>query len=239
MKMGERNSTDSQGYPRLLSLAVHEFRTPASIVAGYLRMMQSGVGGAMSDSHRKMIAEAEKGCGRLVELIAELSDIGKLDAELLPFAQERFDLFQLISDVASDMHEAQDREVKLLLRGATQGAPVIGDRGRLNKAFSVLFRAVLREQPAATTVIAERRIDGSGNAPRAVILIAREECVQRTYDAQPAPLDELRGGLGLGLPLARRVIERHRGQVWSPAAGDGDDAAAVRAGMIVSIPTQP
>jgi signal transduction histidine kinase len=201
-------------------------------------MMQSGVGGTVSDAQRKMINEAEKGCGRLVELIGELSDIGKLDAELLPLAEERFDLFQLIGDVASDMHEAEDREVKLLLRGATQGAPVIGDRGRLNKAFSVLFRAVLREQPAAATVVADRRIEGNGDAARAVILIARQECVQQTYDAQKSPLDELRGGLGLGLPLARRVIERHRGQVWSPAA-DGGDGAAVRAGMIVSIPTQP
>jgi signal transduction histidine kinase len=237
--MGERNSAESQSYPRLLSLAVHEFRTPASIVAGYLRMMQSGVGGTVSDAQRKMINEAEKGCGRLVELIAELSDIGKLDAELLPLAQERFDLFQLIGDVASDVHEAEDREVKLLLRGATQGAPVIGDRGRLNKAFSVLFRAVLREQPAAATVVADRRIEGNGDTARAVILIARQECLQQIYDAQKSPLDELRGGLGLGLPLARRVIERHRGQVWSPAATDGGEGAAVRAGTIVSIPTQP
>src|SRR6266536_6063873 len=61
-------------YPPLLSLAVHEFRTPASVVGGYLRMLQRD-GDGLSDRHRKMIDEAEKSCTRLVGLIAELSDI--------------------------------------------------------------------------------------------------------------------------------------------------------------------
>jgi signal transduction histidine kinase len=42
------------------------------------------------------------------------------------------------------------------------------------------------------------------------------------------PFDEQRGGLGLALPIARRVIERHRGRIWSPAGG--------RAAAIVSLP---
>jgi signal transduction histidine kinase len=46
------------------------------------------------------------------------------------------------------------------------------------------------------------------------------------------PLDEMRGGLGLALPFARRVIERHGGRVWSPAPDSGRSAAAA----IISLP---
>ena len=71
--------TNKAQYPELLSLAVHEFRTPASVVGGYLRMLQRD-SESFTDRQRKMIDEAEKSCARLVALIAELSDVSKLDA---------------------------------------------------------------------------------------------------------------------------------------------------------------
>lgn len=221
-------------YARLLSLAVHELRTPASVVGGYLRMLQSGVGGALTDGQRKMIAEAEKSCARIVTLIGELSDIGKLDGGTAVLTENAFDLFQLIQEVASDMHESEDREVHLQLRGDATGAPVRGDRTRLVSAFSVLFRAVLREQPSATTVVADRRLVRQADSPYAAIVVARANAVQETYDAAAAPFDELRGGLGLGLPLARRVLERYGGSVWTPQLGE--TGAAERAGLVVFVP---
>ena len=232
--MSDQIALTREAYARLLSLAVHEFRTPASVVGGYLRMLQSGVGGALTDGQRRMIGEAEKSCARIVTLIAELSDIGKLDGATAVFSESHFDLFQLVHDVASDMPESGDRAVHLQLRGTEAGAPVIGDRTRLASAFSVLLRAVLREQPAATTVVADRRLDEERYAKRAVILITREDAVQQTYDAAPAPLDELRGGLGLGMPLARRVIERYGGRIWTPASGN--DRIGELVGIVVSLP---
>ena len=59
-------------YPPLLSLAVHEFRTPASVVGGYLRMLQKDQDPPMSERQRRMIDEAEKSCARLVAIVAEL-----------------------------------------------------------------------------------------------------------------------------------------------------------------------
>src|SRR5262245_7992754 len=59
--------TDAQ----LLSLAVHEFRTPASVVGGYLRMLQRDVDPPLGERQRKMVDEADKACGRIVALINE------------------------------------------------------------------------------------------------------------------------------------------------------------------------
>src|SRR5262252_2706148 len=100
-------------YPELLSLAVHEFRTPASIVGGYLRMLQRDADQPLTDRQRKMVDEAEKSCARLV-------------------------------DVAAHVHEAEDRDVRLTLRGAGAAA-ASGDSVRLRTAFDAIFRAILRE----------------------------------------------------------------------------------------------
>ena len=93
-------SIDVDSYPHLLSLAVHEFRTPASVVGGYLRMLQKDTDPPLTERQRKMIDEAEKSCARLVAIVAELSDIGKLDSGAVKLAQQPFDLFTLVEEVA-------------------------------------------------------------------------------------------------------------------------------------------
>src|SRR5262245_44924295 len=130
-------------YPQLISLAVHEFRTPASVVGGYLRMVQRDTDHPLSERQRRMIEEAEKSCARLVALIAELSDVGKLDAGLLPFSIQTLDLFALVDDVAAHVHEARDRDVRLEVRGDGNPARLAGDAARLRSAFDAVFRAIL------------------------------------------------------------------------------------------------
>ena len=113
-----------ESYARLLSLAVHEFRTPASVVGGYLRMLQRDTAQPLNERQRKMIDEAEKSCARLVALINELSEISKLDAGTAAVKQDTFDLFQIVREVAAGVHEAQDREVHLAVRGEAAGARI-------------------------------------------------------------------------------------------------------------------
>jgi signal transduction histidine kinase len=227
-------------YPPLLSLAVHEFRTPASVVGGYLRMLQKDQDPPMSERQRRMIDEAEKSCARLVAIVAELSDIGKLDSGATKLAQQPLELFSLIEKVADLVHKAEERDVHLKLIGPSNGANISGDASRLRTAFDAIFRAILREKPGPTTVVAERRESILDGRPSAVVIIADEGRVQEAYDREPAPFDDKRGGLGLALPLARRVIEGHGGRIWSPAAvaSGGEDRTdpLARGSVVISFP---
>lgn len=227
-------------YPPLLSLAVHEFRTPASVVGGYLRMLQQDHEPPMSERQRRMIDEAEKSCARLVAIVTELSDIAKLDSGAIRLAQQPLDLFALIGEVADLVHEAKDRDVHLELTGPANGATVTGDATRLRTAFDAVFRAILREQPGPSVVIAERRRETRNGQMSAVLVVAGQGRVQQAYDREAGAFDDERGGLGLALPLARRVIEGLGGRIWSPApaaALDTDSAdPLVRGSVIISLP---
>jgi signal transduction histidine kinase len=226
----------TESYPKLLSLAVHELRTPASVVGGYLRMLQRDTESPLNARQRKMIEEAEKSCARLVELVAQLSDVSKLDAGLVTMARQPLDLFSLAADVAGTVHEAEDRDVRLELRGDSAGAPITGDDARLRTSFHALFRAILREQPAAGTVVVDRRLKKVGSVTSAVIVVAEANLVQTAYTAPDGPFDEKRGGLGLALPIARRVIEAHGGRVTSPPEAAGADTPAGRGTAIIILP---
>ena len=233
-------ASDDNPYPPLISLAVHEFRTPASVVGGYLRMLQKDQDPPMSERQRRMIDEAEKSCARLVAIVTELSDIGKLDSGGVKLASQPLELFSLIQNVAELVHEASDRDVHLKLSGTPNGVNMTGDTTRLRAAFDAIFRAILREKPGPLTVIADRRLVTRNGRPEAVLIVADEGRVQEAYDREPGPFDDKRGGLGLALPLARRVIEGHGGAIWSPkavpATGQDSSDPLARGSAIIALP---
>jgi hypothetical protein len=138
--------------------------------------------------------------------------------------------------VTGETHEAADRGVQLKMRGPSTGAPLKGDLVRLHRALGSLARAVLREQQDDAVVVAECRVTRVQSATIAVVAIAKEDHVAAALDAPPTMFDDRRGGLGLALPIARRVIERHGGRVWSPPSekvGFGSKSA-----VVVSMPVQ-
>jgi signal transduction histidine kinase len=227
------SASTAKAYAHLLSLAVHEFRTPATVVGGYLRMLQKDVQPPLNERQKKMVDEAAKSTARIVEIIAEMSDISKLDSGDAAVRNEPFDLFAVVAEVAATVHEAEDRGVRLQVQGESTGAAVSGDLTRIRAAISAFFRAVLREQPSSCVVIADRRLVRDGRERTAVVAIASEQAVQQSYESPRGPLEEKRSGLGLALPLARRVVERHGGAVWSPSGGSESYS---RGAILFSVP---
>lgn len=231
-------------YPKLMSLAVHEFRTPASVVGGYLRMLLRDTESPLTERQHKMIEEAEKSCRRIVALIDELSDISKFDSGAIALARQPLDVFTLVAEVAEHVQEARDREVLLDVRGQRGGARLSGDATRLRAAFDAIFRAILREKGGPATVVVDRRRATRGGVTSAVIVVAEDPSVLAEYDGSVGVFDEKRGGLGLALPLARRVIEGHGGRLWSALTdadgtdADGDDAhnQGSKGSAVISLP---
>ena len=224
-----------ESYSRLLSFAAHELRTPASVVGGYLRMLQKDDEQVLSDRHRALVDHAARSCTRLVELIAELSEVGKLDINTAAVHAESFDLFADLSEVAGAVVEGRDRGVSLEVGGLSSGAKLTGDRQRLSAAFGALFRALLREQGMPVVMRAERRIVRAGGTATAVVVIAQTADVERALARPAGPFDERRGGMGLSLPIARRVIERAGGRLSAPTPEAREDRS-LRSAAIVSIP---
>ena len=61
----------------LLSLAVHELRTPAGVVHGYLHMLQQIAAATLDERQRRMVDEAERSCGRLIAIVGEIGELAR------------------------------------------------------------------------------------------------------------------------------------------------------------------
>ncbi|HXE80333.1 MAG TPA: HAMP domain-containing sensor histidine kinase [Vicinamibacterales bacterium] len=202
----------------LLSLAVHELRTPVTVVSGYLRMLARHQVGPLSERQQKIVEEAERSCGRLTSLVAELGELVNYDSGSVTLRRQDVALRELLEGIVAEAEEGRDRGVKVAF-SAEGDTIVVGDRVRLRTALSSLLLAVLREQTAAGEVAVTLGVREAQGRPMAAIAIGRDVEPDRLFAASNATLDEFRGGLGLALPIARRIIDRHGGRVWSSGNG--------------------
>ena len=216
--------------PQALSLAVHELRTPITVASGYLRMLLREQAGPISDKQRKMLEEADKSCARIGTLIAEIGELGKLEAGEVTVPRVPFDLAALIVELASGMPEGEDRGVRLEAR-ATRPVTVAGDRTRLAAALKALMHAALRERGEPGVIVVECSTLPDTTQTWAIVTIGDETVTPSLAGAAratPPAFDEWRGGLGLALPVGRRVIEAHGGALWSAPGSTPRAGSALR-----------
>jgi signal transduction histidine kinase len=226
------SNENDPGCPRLLSLAVHEFRTPLTVAAGYIRMLLKDRAGALNEQQRRLLEEAEKSCARLSALVGEMSDLSNLDAGTAPFNLSPLDLRTVLADAIAGLPELPDRQVEVALASSNGASTVQGDPVRLKIAFTSIMNALRREVVAdMALLVRERAADYQGKAASRISFAAADQ-IEALEAATPADLsafDEWRGGCGLSLPVARRIVSRHGGTLWSPAH-------APKAGAVVLLP---
>src|SRR5215472_9163720 len=125
-------------WPQILSLSVHEFRTPMTVVAGYIRMLLKDRAGALNDQQRKLLEEAEKSCGRLTALIAEVSELSALEGGTATFNRQTTDLTAVVRSAVEQLPPPVDREVHLDLQLPDGEAPITGDSTKLAQAVGAV-----------------------------------------------------------------------------------------------------
>ena len=229
---GVRNEQVDPRWPKLLSLAVHEFRTPITVVAGYLRMVLKERAGPISEQQRKLLEEAEKSCGRLSGLVTEMSELSALESGSAALTRMTVDLGAVLTDVVRDLPELPDRVVPVALEGVHAPVPVPGDQGRLHSAFRSLLTALRREVVTDAPLVI--RVSVNEDGAECVVTMADASSIDSLAAADRASLerfDEWRGGSGLSLAIARRIFDQHGGTLLGPPGGE-------KAGAILRLPRQ-
>jgi len=212
-------------WPKVLSLSVHEFRTPMTVVAGYIRMLLKDRAGALNDQQRRLLEEAEKSCARLSGLIAEVSELSQLEGGTAGFNKHDADLQALLRDAVDKLPALPDREVAVSLETDDSPAPVSADPTRLTQALNSVIAALRRELIGDEGLVVRQQRSADGYE----ILIG-EAATIGALQSQPGArdlFDEWRGGVGLSLMLARRVIEAHGGALYGAPEGRKSGARIV------------
>jgi K+-sensing histidine kinase KdpD len=137
---------------QLISLIAHEMRSPAAVVAGYLRLLlkssaQSAFapGPTIPETAQNMIEEASRSCGRLLGLVRELGDLARLEENGAFTSPARVHIFSLCDEVVRKAG-LEGGAVTFSCAAIDQHAIVGGDPGRLKQALAAFVAVILRER---------------------------------------------------------------------------------------------
>ena len=180
----------------------YEFRTPLTSITGFAEMLRDGVAGELSETGAEYVAAIIDSTARLSDQIESVLDLTQSEAGLLPLTREVVELMPLVTRLVHDRAALiEGAGITLNLRGDRSSGTVHGDARRLARAIgNVLDNAIASSgRGGRVNVDLKRRRDG------AQVIIHHVPC-EEGPEAEMA-----RQNAGLGLPLARELIEAHDG----------------------------
>jgi signal transduction histidine kinase len=219
-----------------LALAAHELRGPVTSLRGFarlaLRRLERGEG-VEREPLRRDLAQVDRQGKRLAALVAELLDHSRLERGTLRLEREPTDLAALVRQAAAAARVAAPRHA--IVVDAPESAPALVDPLRLEQVVGNLLDNAIKyggdpidvrvERRAAGRLGVSVRDHGPGIPPE------QRERIFGRYARGSGPARA--GGLGLGLYLAREIVERHGGRlaVEAPPGGGARFSVQLPSGL--------
>ena len=216
---------------RFLANMSYEFRTPLTSIGGFAELLEAGLGGELSASGREYVAAILTSVGRLGEQIENVLDLSQSEAGMLPLAMEEIELFPFVTKLVEE-RGAKLREAGLALdlRGDKGAGKVSADHRRLARAIGHLLDNAIAATPKGGKVLVEVSRIKVKRGTKARIVVSDNGAgmdaatLARVLDGVKLSADgkAVERRQGLGLPLARQLIEAHGGTLEllsEPGAG--------------------
>jgi signal transduction histidine kinase len=196
----------------------HELRNPLSSLTTLLEGVLVGVDGEINDDVRSDLEFMQHDSKNLLALINDLLDMAQIEAGRVSLKRRNTDISAVIADsvrVIQPMADEKGLDIEQSVAVGLPSIPVDPDRVR-QVLVNLLSNAVKFSEQGTITIIAEQN---DGNIIIAVqdqgIGIAREDLsaiFSQFYRTEQG--SRLAGGSGLGLPISKRLVELHGGEIW-------------------------
>ncbi|MCC6390138.1 MAG: HAMP domain-containing histidine kinase [Bryobacterales bacterium] len=202
-----------------LATMSHELRTPLNAILGFSTLLAQGKGGPLSERQQHFVGQVHQAAGHLLALINDLLDLSRMEAGRMQLHPEAFTLGEGLQEALSALVPlALQRKVALHSDAAALPLPVYADRTRFQQILHNLLSNSLKFTPEGGTVSVFAHLDGSWieiTISDTGIGIPEEKqslIFEKFYQVPRSKGDPLEG-TGLGLPIARKLVEQHGGKL--------------------------
>src|SRR5712692_2869691 len=221
-----------------LGSAAHELKTPLAVIKGYYDLLLAGPLGRLTEKQRDILEESKDSCERLVQLVSMFLNYSTLESGKLVLQLRDNDLRDCLDELAKRWSEAFQRKgVKL----ETSLDPSIStfrfDYQKVQQTAANLLDNALKHTPSGGVVTLkaaphfwERRVaEATPVEERRRFRLPRPNSVEvSVVDSGPGlaaehhqeifedfvRVDRNTSGMGLGLAIAKRLVQAHRGKIW-------------------------
>jgi two-component system sensor histidine kinase VicK len=216
-----RDITERKAIERLkdefLATVSHELRTPLTAIRGHLELVLEGEAGPVTPLQQEFLAVASQSTDRLGALINDLLDVEKIEAGKIQIREEPVDLAEVLRDVVSTFRLEAERKGLAVREAIADRLAVVGDRDRLIQVFANLVSNAIKYTAQGEVGIRAGRRDGK------VEVVVRDTGIGISPEEQPQLFTKFfrsqqrqvreAGGTGLGLVIAKGIVERHGGRI--------------------------
>jgi signal transduction histidine kinase len=221
-----------------LASAAHELKTPLAVIKGYYDLMLTGSLGRLTDKQRDILEESKDSCERLVRLVSMFLNYSALESGKLVLQLRENDLRDCLEELAKRWSEAFQRKGVRLDASFDPSIPTFRfDYQKVQQAAANLLDNSLKHTPAGGSVTLtaaphfwERRVASvTPVEERRRFRLPRPNSVEVSVsDTGPGiaaehhqeifedfvRVERNTSGMGLGLAIAKRLIQAHRGKIW-------------------------
>ena len=225
-----------------IGVAAHELRTPLTVMRGYMGMMESDQNIKNSQYLSQSVNGVVKGIERLHEIVNSMLDVVRIESQILDMHTELTSIATIVKRVKADVEDVQaERQLAIDIGDLSSLPRIQADPALLLKVFqNVIVNAIKYTPDGGRVTISGRKLldeklgdcvevqvrdTGIGIDPEYLELI-----FEKFYQTGKTALHSTGkttfkgGGPGLGLSIARGVIQAHGGRIWAESKGH-DEAA--------------
>jgi len=240
MRVGLRESLDKQRqYEKnrleLIASISHDLRTPVTTIKGYAEGLRDGVAASPERRARYLQTIVDR-AATMDHLIDELFLLSTLELEQVPFAFGKLDLREFLEDSVEELGRVHER-ARITLKPGPGPVRVCADPSQLRRVLENVVENAVRHSGRDDTrvevgleVRGERALVEIRDNGQGIPAEALPHVFERFYRADAA---RSASGSGLGLTIARRIVEAHRGEI---RAANGEDGGAV---VAITLPLEP
>ena len=222
-----------------ISVASHELRTPITVLQGYCQMLRDDPVVQQSSLRQQLVSGIQAGALRLNEIVSSLLDTAKIDSRALELHPNPVYLTTLIDFVCSGLDASlKERKHTLVIEKLVALPAIKADPDAIKKVFYHLLVNAIKYTPDGGTITISGRCltNPDSGQPDAVEVIVRDtgigidQGLQELIFAKFYQTGEVAfhssgkvkfkgGGPGLGLAIARGIVEAHGGRIWVESPG--------------------
>ena len=220
---------------RFIQVAAHELRTPLTLVQGYSQMVQ--VKAKENNEYTKYTDGILEGTSRMVEVIDSMLDVSRIDSNLLEILPAEVELEQVIEKVRNNFESAlEERKLTFVTEGLPSLPIIIGDKDLLYKLFHHVIVNAIKYTPDGGCISVNGHTSNNPDGLQLVEIAIKDTGIgvdpqnhelvfEKFYQTGEVLLHSSGktkfkgGGPGLGLAIARGIVNAHRGRIWLESPG--------------------
>lgn len=221
-----------------VSIASHQLRSPLTAIKGYSSLILEGSFGPISDKVKEAVDVVFQSSQKLVLVIEDFLDITRIELGKMKYEMNKVDLQEIVGQVVNELrHSVESHDLELQYETAGAKYWILGDKGKISQVVGNMIDNAMKYTKAGTISVSvsgdkdsvrlKVKDTGVGISPDTITKLFQK--FARAKGASKVNIT----GTGLGLFVAKQIVDAHKGKIWAESEGIGKGST-----FIVEFPAQ-